>query len=100
MRLPGLQSPHIGKVDGRGARHTAVMRTEGKTAEQALRSILLSPAPPRHLPPAGITEPSRGPRKGAWAQLAASQPALDPQSADSYLLQEAQLGMDTLNLTL
>ena len=40
-----------------------------------------------------------GPAEGAWAQLAANQPALDPQSADSYLLQEAQLGTDTLSLT-
>lgn len=40
-----------------------------------------------------------GPGEGAWAQLAANQPALDPQSADSYLLQEAQLGTDTLSLT-
>lgn len=98
MHLPGLQSPHIGKVDGRGA-HATRPDEDWKVRQQSRHSgsipALTSTSSAPCLP-AGITEPI-GAQERAQPSQAASQPALDPQSADSYLLQEAQLGMDTLN---
>ena len=76
------------------------MRTEVKIAEEALRKCPCSHQHlPRYLPPAGIREPSRTPRRRHLGATGSQPTSPDPPSADSYLLQEAQLGKYTLNLT-
>lgn len=99
--LPGLESPHIGKVDDKGA-HVTRLWWGLKVRQQSRHSGSVPALTSTSLGTCLLLESQNqagGPEEGTWAQLAANQPALDPQSADSYLLQEAQLGMYTLNLT-